>query len=105
MPATTGENYTGNKAIARRKWLNINVLHPVGASCKHVERPACFYPFLHGFYGFLQCRITKKCRRKGKKDAEITENAAGKYKTLQKPEKWLLKNKKGYRRMSFPIMA
>jgi len=42
-----------------------------------VGRPACFLPSLHGFYAFLRRRIAKKCRRKGKKAAEITKNAAG----------------------------
>jgi len=61
-------------------------------------RPAWFYPSLHGFYAFLRRRITKKCRRTGKKDAGITKNAAGPQKKLQETIKMLLDSKKAYRR-------
>lgn len=75
-------------------WLNTYVLHPDGASCRHVERPACFLPSLHGYYAFLRRRIIKKCCRKGKKAAEIIKNAAGLKKgrrNAQSAAGWVLK--------------
>jgi hypothetical protein len=82
-PVTTGENYTENKAAIRMMWLNTYV------SCRHVGRPACFLPALHGFYASLRRRIIKKCCRKGKKAAEIIKNAAGLKKSPQEMPKVL----------------
>jgi hypothetical protein len=67
--------------------LNNSILLRFWASCKLMGRPACFLPALHGFYAFLRRRITKKCRRKGKKAAEITKNAAGPQKSPQEMPK------------------
>jgi hypothetical protein len=63
-----------------------------------VGRPACFYPFLHGFWTFLRRRNPKKFRRKGEKAAEITKNATGSEKSPQGAIKVLQGNKKACRR-------
>jgi hypothetical protein len=84
---STEKNYTENKAAIRMMWLNRYILHPVGASCKHVGRPAYFYPALHGFYAFLRSSITKYKSRKGEKAAGTTQNAAGSKKRPQEMHK------------------
>jgi hypothetical protein len=68
-----------------------------------VGRPACFLPSLHGYYASLRRRISKKLNRTTKKTAEMTKNAAGTQKWLQKPEKTLLENKKAYRKKHYPV--
>ena len=70
IPVTTGENYTENKATIRRKWLNINVLNLVGASCNLLGRLACM-DFM------LSCA------------AGLQNSTAGRVKRLQKEPKTL----------------
>jgi len=58
-------------------WLNTYVLHPLGAPCMLFTLPA-------RILCFPARRIIKKCRRKGKKAAEIIKNAAGLKKVRRK---------------------
>jgi hypothetical protein len=85
MKALVDEIREAGKYVFR----NNKNLHPDGASCRHVGRPACFLPSLHEYYASLRRRIIKKCCRKGKKAAEIIKNAAGLKKSPQEMPKVL----------------
>jgi hypothetical protein len=70
--------------------------------CNLSGRPACICSSLYGFYAFLRCRITKKCRRNGKQAAEIAKDVAESIKRLQKLQKTQQDGNRPSRAMSFP---